>query len=173
MLKCRSAFRTGVAGVYRGRGGREEGKVRQRDEGGEKAAVSGRVVSLIISSFRSSSHSFLLMMHTGHSAPPLHSEKTDRDTGPLWAAPRVRTQSSRRPPCWRRTPAANCRNRGCWDTACMACELSRVGCRGTAPLCNREVQAPWALSGIRDLIFQDGSRGWAEPAADSLHEEGL
>lgn len=25
----------------------------------------------------------------------------------LWAAPRVRTQSSRRPPCWRRTPAAN------------------------------------------------------------------
>lgn len=69
--------------MYRGRGGREEGKVRQRDEGGEKAAVSGRVVSLIISSFRSSSHSFLLMMHTGHSAPPLHSEKTDRDTGPL------------------------------------------------------------------------------------------
>lgn len=83
MLKCRSAFRTGVAGVYRGRGEREEGKVRQRDEGGEKASVSGWVVSLIISSFRSSSHSFLLMMHTGHSAPPLHSEKTDRDTGPL------------------------------------------------------------------------------------------
>lgn len=133
--------------------------------------------------------------------------------------------------------ALTCRNRGCWDTACMACELSRVGCRGTAPLCNlgikqqnlfstlrkttgflfsslwityREVQAPWALSGIRDLFFsnsmrhaaicihsfnrdstgsksvtdgrrakqtyltfQDGSRGWAEPAADSLHEEGL
>lgn len=94
MLKCRSAFRTGVAGVYRGRRGREEGKVRQRDEGGEKAAVSGRVVSLIISSFRSSSHSFLLMMHTGHSAPPLHSEKTDRDTGPLNTHKHTHTEKS-------------------------------------------------------------------------------
>lgn len=31
---------------------------------------------------------------------------------------------------------STCRSRGCWDTACMACGLSRVWCRDTALLCS-------------------------------------
>lgn len=31
---------------------------------------------------------------------------------------------------------STCRSRGCSDTACMVCALSRVWCRDTAPLCS-------------------------------------
>lgn len=34
-----------------------------------------------------------------------------------------------------------CRSRGFSDTVCMACEQSRVWCRGTAPLCNLDINS--------------------------------
>lgn len=53
----------------------------------------------------------------------------------------------------------------------MACGLSRVWCRDTAPLCNQEGQALWALSPNQTLIFLDGPPAPAEPAAGRFQEE--
>lgn len=47
----------------------------------------------------------------------------------------------------------------------MACGLSRVWCRDTAPLCNREVRALWAPSPNWSLVSLDGPQDRAEPAA--------
>lgn len=53
----------------------------------------------------------------------------------------------------------------------MACAQSRVWCRDTAPLCNREGRALWVLSPTLTLIFLDGQPARVEPAAGRFQEE--
>lgn len=137
----------------------------------EYGAVQRRSGASLISSLRSFSHSFPRWMNTDRSTPSHRSERTDHGTNPLWAAPRVRTRSSCRSPCWWHKPVANCRSRGCLDTACMACALSRVWCRDTAPLCSREVQALWAPSHRSDLTYPGRSQAQSGPAAGRILEK--
>lgn len=53
----------------------------------------------------------------------------------------------------------------------MACEQSRVWCRDTAPLCNREGRALWAPSQYRSLIFLGGPLAPVGPAAGRFQGE--
>lgn len=53
----------------------------------------------------------------------------------------------------------------------MACEQSRVWCKDTAPLCNPEGPAQWALSPNQTLTCQDAPRAEVEPAAGRFQGE--